>query len=122
MTQTATQDALFDALRGFHARARESAPVRKLIARWDRIVEVRSVTFPRRSIYLRSLGGELLEPTSVAPGEADISIVADEDVLRRIFTGELNPARAHLDGSLQAIGAQKDQLVLDSIVLLIWGY
>ena len=62
------------------------------------------------------------EPTASATEAPDVVIASDESVLRGIFTGEVNPARAHLDGILEAQGSQKDQLVLDSIVLLIWGY
>jgi hypothetical protein len=122
MTQIQTRDELLETLTNFHERVRTSVPVRKLIARWDRLVEVRTLPEPGRSFFLRSRGGEMLAPSVVADGPADITIAAEEDVLRGIFSGEINPARAHLDGHLQAIGSQKDQLVLDSIVLLIWGY
>jgi hypothetical protein len=115
-------DELLESLVEFQQKAAASAPVRKILAWWDRTVEVRSTTSPRRSFYLRARKGEMLEPTTEAPeGGADIVIAADEDVLRGVFRGEVNPARAHLDGLLAAVGPQKDQLVLDSIVLLIWG-
>ncbi|MBI3722616.1 SCP2 sterol-binding domain-containing protein [bacterium] len=115
-------DALLSALEDFHARACESAPVGKLLARWDRLVEVRALSEPRRSFFLRSQGGRMLAPAPSAEGTPDIVIAADESVLAGVFRGELNPARAHLEGELQAFGSQKDQLVLDAIVLLIWGY
>lgn len=123
MNEVQVRDELKDALDEFQGRVRASAPVKKILTWWDRSVEVRSTTFPRRSFFLKSQKGEMLAPTTVAPeGGADVVIAADEEVLRGIFRGEVNPARAHLDGLLQAVGAQKDQLVLDSIVLLIWGY
>lgn len=121
-TQAGKRDEILVVLERFHARAGASPPVLKLLARWDRLVEVR-VTGPRpRSWFLRSSGGRMLEPTATAEGAPDMVIAATEEVLRDVFTGELNPARAHLDGDLQATGSQRDQLVLDSIVLLIWGY
>jgi hypothetical protein len=123
MNELQVRDDLQDSLLDFHARIKESAPVKKILGWWERTVEVRSTTFPRRSYFLRSVMGEMLEPTTQAPANgADVVIAADEEVLRGIFRGEINPARAHLDGLLQAVGPQKDQLVLDSIVLLIWGY
>lgn len=111
--------AIEGVLDDFHARVRSSAPVKKLLARWDRTVELRA---GGRSFFLRSTSGEMLPPTTEAPGAPDITVAADEDVLRGVFAGEINPARAHLDGKLQAYGSQKDQLVLDAIVLLIWGH
>jgi putative sterol carrier protein len=123
MNEVQVVDELEASLRDFHARVRASAPVKKILAWWERTVEIRSATAPRRSFYLRSEKGEMLEPVTQAPASgADVVIVADEEVLRGIFRGEVNPARAHLDGLVAAVGSQKDQLVLDSIVLLIWGY
>jgi len=75
-----------------------------------------------RSFFLRSKAGEMRAPETAPAGAPDIVIAAEERVLLGIFSGEINPARAHLDGELQAFGSQRDQLVLDAIVLLIWGY
>ncbi len=113
------RSSLSSVLQDFHARVRASAPVKKLLARWDRTVELRA---GEQSFFLRSKSGEMLPPTTEPPGAPDITISAEEDILRGIFAGEINPARAHLDGKLQAYGTQKDQLVLDAIVLLVWGH
>ena len=121
MNEVQVRDELEDALRTFHARVRESAPVRKVLGWWERTVEIRCTTFPRRSFFLTSRKGAMLEPAATFAGSPEVVIAADEEVLCGIFRGEINPARAHLDGALQAVGPQKDQLVLDSIVLLIWG-
>ena len=114
-----TTTQLGDVLTDFHARVRASAPVKKLLARWDRTVELRA---GERSFFLCSKSGEMLPPTTEPPCAPDITVTADEAVLRGVFAGEINPARAHLDGKLQAYGSQKDQLVLDAIVLLVWGH
>ena len=122
MNHVETRDDLVEALRDFQRRIRRSPAVKKMLTWWQKTVEVRTATAPRRSFYLRSEKGEMLPPTREAPASgADVLVIADEEVLRGVFAGELNPARAHLDGLLQAVGSQKDQLVLDSIVLLIWG-
>ncbi len=118
----ASTDTLLSALEDFRARADAAPSVKKLLARWDRLVEIRALSEPRRSFFLRSTAGRMLGPERSAGGSPDIVIAAHESVLQGVFRGELNPARAHLDGELQAYGSQKDQLVLDSIVLLIWGY
>jgi hypothetical protein len=118
----APADALLSALEDFRARAEAAPSVKKLLARWDRLVEVRALSEPRRSFFLRSSAGRMLGPEPSADRSPDVVIAAHESVLQGVFRGKLNPARAHLDGELQAFGSQKDQLVLDSIVLLIWGY
>jgi hypothetical protein len=117
-----TIDEVRSALDAFHARAAGSRAVEKLIARWDRLVEVRVLSERARSFFLRSAGGRMLPPAIASPAEADVVVAADATTLARIFRGEVNPARAHLDGDLQVFGSQRDQLVLDSIVLLIWGF
>ena len=114
------EEVLAHVLDAFHARVQASTAVKKLLARWDRLVELRVTG--GRSFFLRSKGGAMLPPTTTAEGTPEIVIGAEESVLRGIFSGDLNPARAHLDGQLQAFGSQKDHLVLDAIVLLIWGY
>jgi hypothetical protein len=122
MKTTTEKDSLEDALRAFHARVRGSAPVAKLLVRWDRLVEVRVLGANARSFFLRSSAGEMRAPERAAERAADVVVVAVEDVLQGIFSGAKNPAREHLDGRLQVFGPQKDQLVLDAIVLLVWGY
>lgn len=44
-----------------------------------------------------------------------------EDILNRVFSGELNPARAHLDGELDVFGSDRDEVKLDAISLILWG-
>lgn len=111
-------DPLLEALEGFRKKAMASWPVRRLLAKWDRTIEVR---LPDRSYYLRSKAGEILAPATSHDGKAEIVLAASEEVMRGVFEGSLNPARAHLDGRLVAEGSTADQLVLDAIVLLIWG-
>ena len=111
-------DPILEALEGFRQRAMASWPVRRLIAKWDRTIEVR---VPERSYFLRSRAGEILAPATSSDGKPEIVLSAAGDVMRGVFDGTLNPARAHLDGRLVAEGSTADQLVLDAIVLLIWG-
>lgn len=50
-----------------------------------------------------------------------ILIQSTEEVLGRVFSGRLNPARAVLDGDLAVFGSDKDQVKLDAISLVLWG-
>ncbi len=73
------RSSLSSVLQDFHARVRASAPVKKLLARWDRTVELRA---GEQSFFLRSKSGEMLPPTTEPPGAPDITISAEEDILR----------------------------------------
>lgn len=50
-----------------------------------------------------------------------VRVCAAEDLLKRIFSGADNPATAFLDGRLQVYAADKDQIKLDAIALVLWG-
>jgi hypothetical protein len=123
----AVEDRLEGLLAEFRARAMASAPVRRLLAGWDRTVELRVAGEVRmndaapRAYFLRSQAGVMEGPAREAARRPDIVVSATAEVLEAIFGGRLNPARAHLDGDLAATGSQRDQLVLDSLVMLIWG-
>lgn len=107
-------------LEDFRIRCNCSDPVKRLIRRWDRIIEIQVSGSTSASYFLRSHSGKVTAP-KVQSGPPDMTIAGSAETLRDIFCGLLNPARAHLDGELQVFGSQKDQLVLDSVVLLIWG-
>jgi hypothetical protein len=107
------------ALTDFMTRASASRPVKSLLARWAREVEIRPAGGPPR--FLRSAGGALDGPSRESSGAPDVVVEADERVLLAVFRGETSPARAHLDGDLAVYGTEKDRIVLDALVLLIWG-
>jgi hypothetical protein len=45
---------------------------------------------------------------------------ANADIVNDIFTGKANPSRLYLDGTLKVFASQKDQMVLDAIVDIVW--
>ncbi|HET9622749.1 MAG TPA: SCP2 sterol-binding domain-containing protein [Kofleriaceae bacterium] len=51
---------------------------------------------------------------------AAIKLKATQRTLTDIFLGDLNPASEFLDGRLQVIASDKDQVKLDAITLLLW--
>ena len=109
-------------LEAFKGLAMASAPVRRMLKRWGaKRVEIRALDDAAQAFVLRASEGELHGPEPVGGGRADMVIAAPLAVLGDVFCGRRNPARAHLDGDLQAHGAQRDQLVLDALVMMIWG-
>jgi hypothetical protein len=61
---------------------------------------------------------------SIQPGvvvdNAAIKLKATLRTLTDIFLGALNPASEFLDGRLQVVASDKDQVKLDAITLLLW--
>jgi hypothetical protein len=107
-------------LHDFSVRANAHARVRTLLKDWNRTIVIEPAG--TQAMTLSVANQEISAPTAGASedGEA-ILLRADEDVLRHIFTGRLNPARAHLDGQLQVFADDRDQVKLDAISLILWG-
>lgn len=115
-------NTLHDALHSFTDRAAQTPAVLRLIQRWDRTIQITDTTHDRH-FTLQTAGGALLPPRSAPPAsDPDILVAAEHGVLLDVFSGQLNPARANLDGDLDVVGSQRDHLVLDGVVMLIWGY
>ena len=51
----------------------------------------------------------------------NVLLRSDSATLARVFSGDLNPARAYLEGSLEVFGSDRDQIKLDAISLVLWG-
>lgn len=119
--QSTIQNSLHRTLRSFAAQCNQSKAVKKFIASWDRQVEVRSLD-TTESYSLITKAAQVQVATADDGECSQLTITADQEILEQVFSGELNPARAHLDGELQVYGSQKDQLILDAIVMLIWGF
>lgn len=50
-----------------------------------------------------------------------VHVTAEPAVIQQVFTGELNPSEAVLDGLLSVFASDKDQVKLDAITLVLWG-
>jgi putative sterol carrier protein len=67
-----------------------------------------------------------LEMTSVSSGiseggDGQVHMQADEEILKRIFTGDYNPATALIDGNMAVFSAERDKVKLEAIAMVIWG-
>lgn len=117
-----TSSSLLTVMEEFCVRCNESTAVGKLIKRWTRTIELQVCNDSKLSCFIASESGFVKISAVNQESAPDMTITAESEILTKIFCGALNPARAHLDGDVQVYGSQKDQLVLDSIVLLIWGF
>ena len=50
-----------------------------------------------------------------------VHVSAEPTVINQVFSGELNPSEAVLDGILSVFASDKDQVKLDAITLVLWG-
>lgn len=109
-------------IQSFMDRASASTGVSKLVKGWDRTLEINVIgESPPTSYFITCRSGSFER----APGldaRADIVVSAERDCLLDMLNGELNPMRAHVEGLLQYSGNAQDELVVDSILMLIWGY
>lgn len=106
-------------LLSFQSQVNSCDRLRRLLSGWDRRIDV-----------VASDGGEAyrlcFEDTrlcAVMPGqhdEADIHLSASAGVLGDVFSGRENPATLFLDGRLQVLASDKDQVKLDAVALVLW--
>jgi hypothetical protein len=113
---------LEECLQDFRDRFNDNARVKKLIAGWNRDVLVEPLDAP--TAYTMVI--ENLEMTSVSPGineghDGQVHMQADEEILKRIFTGEYNPAEALIDGNMAVFSEERDKVKLEAIAMVIWG-
>ncbi|MFL5381798.1 MAG: hypothetical protein ACJ8GN_04720 [Longimicrobiaceae bacterium] len=116
---TATME---EVLTDFRDRFNENSRVKKLIVGWNRDILVE----PLDADTAFTMTIENLEMTSVAPGvhaggDGQVHMQADEDILKRIFTGEYNPATALIDGNMAVFSEERDKVKLEAIAMVIWG-
>ena len=116
--ETSTQEAC---LHDFRDRFNGNARVKKLINGWNREILVEPLDAP--TPYTMTIAD--LELTTVCTGmrggDGQVHLQADEEVLKRIFTGDYNPATALIDGALAVFSAERDKVKLEAIAMVIWG-
>jgi hypothetical protein len=113
---------LEECLQDFRDRFNDNARVKKLIVGWNRDVLVEPLDAP--TAYTMTIAD--LEMTSVSSGiseggDGQVHMQADEEILKRIFTGDYNPATALIDGNMAVFSAERDKVKLEAIAMVIWG-
>lgn len=112
---------LEECLSAFRERFNDTARVKKLIAGWNRDVLVE----PRDTPTAYTLTIADLEMTGVTPGITGggdaVRMQADEEILKRIFTGDYNPCSALIDGNMELFSSPRDRVTLEGIAMVIWG-
>lgn len=123
--ETQESDNLQACLDRFRDLANGNQRVRKLIQGWCPVILItpsdESAAFAAR--VDGAIGAWNSKTAEAATLEADqlITLRAPQAILKQVFSGELNPARAHIDGTLQVFADDRDQVKLDAISLILWG-
>ena len=113
---------LLDSLRNFKEEVQQNENVHKLVKNWNPNIILE--TMDTEQIYTLQVRDCLIDQILNEENEESNHIIrleADEEILTTIFSGEMNPAEAVLNGELVVFGDAKDQIKLDAITLLIWG-
>ncbi|SRR6266404_1255653 len=118
-TQLCTQ--LGRQLDEFRVRFNENVRVKKLIKNWNRSVAIDAVDI--NESY--SLVIEDLRISDIVVGmvqsDPPIHLQAEQKVFLRMFSGEITPASALMDGSLAVFSTDRDKVKLEAIAMVIWG-
>lgn len=117
-------------LERFRELANDNPRVLRLIEGWQPLIRI--APNDEATAYAARVDGAI-DPwrtitTEVTATDAEtpddtrqITLCASAAVLAQVFSGDLNPARAHLDGTLQVFADDRDQVKLDAISLILWG-
>jgi hypothetical protein len=116
MTQT-----LPECLRAFVQSANAHPRVGKLLKGWEPLLLIEATDDGQR--FNLRVHDARLDEVALSEVESDNSILVrgSSEVLREVFSGTLNPARAYLEGTLEVFGSDRDHIKLDAISLVLWG-
>lgn len=113
---------LESSLIGFAQLVNENTKLDRLLSNWNKVIRIQNRTQP--DYFLLTVDECKVSNLSKGTGECEYSILlrGEETVLTRIFSGDLNPAQAYLNGELEVFGDDRDQVKLDAICMVLWGF
>ncbi|MCL4467658.1 MAG: SCP2 sterol-binding domain-containing protein [Deltaproteobacteria bacterium] len=112
-------ETLINTLNTFVKKVNENMTLKKILKGWSKLMVVKTKD-PETVATLKIEKGSVVDVKLEDTPNADITLSANADVINDIFTGKANPSRLYLDGTLKVFASQKDQMVLDSIVDIVW--
>ncbi|MBS0031775.1 SCP2 sterol-binding domain-containing protein [Chitinophaga sp. 22321] len=113
---------LYGHLQQFREHLNTNIKLRKLLGDWNIHVVLRA-TDPEINYTLVVENGYLIDiVASEIIGPKMFVAEATYQTFVEIFTGKLNPTEAVIDGDMSTYGEDKDESLLDGIILIIWGF
>ncbi len=121
-----TEEKLATTVLNFQSRFNNHDRVKKLLKKWNRLIFLEATDTERKYTMIVSdqkmtdVEEGLMEDHSLND-DTRIHLQADEEILIQIFSGEYNPATAHIDGALAVYSSDQDKVKLEAIAMVIWG-
>ena len=109
-------------LHTFQGKVNAHSSLKSLLKGWEPTIIIESTDSQRVfSLPVRNQKIESVESQRLAHTH-EVLVRGAESLLEDVFSGKANPATAHLDGLLEVFGSDRDQVKLDSISLVLWGF
>jgi hypothetical protein len=122
LPDASTIDSLDDCLQEFQRLANGHERVRRILSTWDRVVLLEVLDDGRRYCMKTTDGAVTFVPPVAPEGAAGVVHVrAKEKILREVFTGRRNAARAFFDAEMEVFADEKDQVKLETITMILWN-
>ncbi|MGD0276241.1 MAG: SCP2 sterol-binding domain-containing protein [Syntrophales bacterium] len=114
-----TVESLVNTLNTFVEKVNGNLTLKKILKGWSKLLVIKTKD-PEAVATLKVEKGTVVDVKYEDTSNADITLSANADIVNDIFTGKANPSRLYLDGTLKVFASQKDQMVLDAIVDIVW--
>lgn len=123
MNEITATSALHAVLVRFAAQVNANTRIRSLIKGWTPpfVVEGRD-TGEAMAVLLDGTQIAGIEVLDCEPDSHALVLRGDAHTLIEVFEGRLSPLVAYSDGLLEVYGEQRDQIKLDAIALVLWGF
>lgn len=113
---------VFTSLQTFRSKVNANGRARKLLQNWEPLVIVESTDASERYfLRIRDTSIQPIEFEGDDEAEHSVHIRGTSSELAAVFCGEKNAARSVLNADLEVFAADKDQVKLDAISMVIWG-
>jgi hypothetical protein len=119
--ESAMETNLHDCLHAFANSVNTDERLTGLLKGWEPLLAIEATDSGARFAFQISRGQMVPIDASSAETGNPVLIRSNSRTLTRVFGGELNPAQAYLQGALEVVGSDRDQIKLDAISLVLWG-
>jgi putative sterol carrier protein len=116
----ATTSEIAEALEDYRQRCNDNARLRKMLRKWSKVIEFRSLDSDA-VFTVTIVAGEITSVVEGAAAEgAEVRISATSEDMADMFWGDLNPAQKYLSGDIKVVGSAEDVLRVDAMAAVIW--
>ena len=115
----ATTAEIGEALADYKQRCNDNPRLRKMLRKWSRVIEFRSLDSDI-VFTVTIVAGEITSVVEGPADSADVSISSTSEDMADMFWGDLNPAQKYLSGDIKVVGSQEDVLRVDAMAAVIW--